>query len=148
MTTRSLVEPTTPGPAEARAQGVTWQARASLLAVQGKFAQLNDLKFGDGATASGLRFSARLGDDQPHLRVFVQRGAGAEWSKALAPDQGARRTMAGIYDPTGRTQEVGDTLRLEIVVPGEVVTFSAPTALSRSSLSANASPRCNSPASA
>jgi len=118
VTTRSLVEPTAPGPTEARTTGVTWLTRASLLAVQGKFEQLNDLKFGDG----GVRFSARLGDDQPHLRVFVKRGTGAEWVKSLVPEVAARRAMAKVYDPTGRTQEVGDTLRIEIVVPGEVVT--------------------------
>jgi len=118
VTTRSLVEQTAAGPAESRTQGVTWQSRACLLAVQGKFDKLNDLKFG----GEGLRFSAHLGDDQPHLRVYVQRGPGAEWCKALVPDAATRRAMAKVYDPTGRTQEVGDTLRLEIAVPGEVVT--------------------------
>jgi len=72
VTTRSLVEPTAPGPAESRTQGVTWQARASVVAVQGKFAQLNALKFGDG----GLRFSAEdepdvcLREIQARLRTF------------------------------------------------------------------------------
>ena len=118
VTTRSLVEPTAPGPAEARTQGVTWQSRASLVAVQGKFDKLGDLKFG----GEGLRFSPRLGDDQPHLRIYLQRGPTAEWFKTLVPDQAQRRAMAKVYDPTGRTQEVGDTLRIEIAVPGEVVT--------------------------
>jgi hypothetical protein len=118
VTTRSLAEPTAPGPAESRTQGVTWQSRASLIAVQGKFDKLNDLKFG----GEGLRFSAQLGDEQPHLRVYLQRGAGAEWCKGLVPDAAVRRAMARVYDPTGRTQEIGDTLRIEFAVPGEVVT--------------------------
>lgn len=118
VTTRSLVEPTAPSPAEARTQGVTWTARASLQCAQGKFQALSDLKVGDG----GLRFSPRLGDDQPHLRVFVQRGPNAEWIKSLVPDQVTRRAMAKVYDPTGRIEEVGEAVRIEIAVPGEVVT--------------------------
>lgn len=118
ITTRSLVEPGVPGPAEARTQGVQWSARASLQCAQGKFQQLGDLKVGDG----GLRFSPRLGDDQPHLRVFVQRGPAVEWVKALVPEQVQRRAMAKVYDPTGRTEEIGDAIRIEIAAPGEVVT--------------------------
>ncbi|MBM4059586.1 MAG: hypothetical protein FJ265_00605 [Planctomycetes bacterium] len=117
VTTRSLVDPATPSPAEARSQGVTWSARASLHCAQGRFQQLADLKIGDG----GLRFSPRLGDDQPHLRVFVPRGPAVEWVRALVPDQAARRGMAKVYDPTGRTAEIGEAVRIEITVPGEVV---------------------------
>lgn len=117
VTTRSLVEPTAQGPAEARTEGVAWSARASIQSAQGKFQQLNDLKIGAG----GLRFSARLGDDQPHLRVYVQRGPTAEWVKALVPEAATRRAMAKVYDPTGRTEEIGDAVRIEIVAPSEVV---------------------------
>jgi hypothetical protein len=118
VTTRSLLEPTLPSPAQSRTQGVNWTASASLQCAQGRFQQLGDLKIGDG----GLRFSPRLGDDQPHLRVYVQRGPAVEWVKALVPEQAARRAMAKVYDPTGRTDEIGDAIRLEISLPGEVVT--------------------------
>ena len=118
VTTRSLVTPTAPIPAESRTQGAAWTASASLQCAQGKFQQLADLKVGDG----GLRFSPRLGDDQPHLRVYVPRGPSAEWVKALVPDQDTRRKMAKVYDPTGRTEEIGDAVRIEVSVPGEVVT--------------------------
>lgn len=118
VTMRSLVDRKTPIAAEARTQGANWTARASLQCAQGTFQQLGDLKIGDG----GLRFSPRLGDDQPHLRVYVQRGPAVEWVKALVPDLKARQDMAKVYDPTGRTDEIGQAIRLEINVPGEVVT--------------------------
>lgn len=118
VTVRSLVESTTPGPAEARSQGAEWKARASLQCSQGKFQQLQDLKIGDG----GLRFSPRLGEDQPHLRVFVPRGPASEWVKALVPNQTTRRAMAKVYDPTGRTEEIGDLIRIEVTLPTEAIT--------------------------
>lgn len=116
VTTRSLVQPTAAGPSEAKVEGVSWTARASLVAVQGSFAQLGDVRVG-----KGLRFTTRIGEDQPSLRVFVQRGPDAAWLSALVPDETARRAMAKVYDPTGKTREVGDTIRLEIEVPGEVI---------------------------
>jgi len=54
------------------------------------------------------------------VRVFLQRGPDAEWIKALAPDQPARQAMAKVYDPTGRTKEIGDVVRVEVTVPGQV----------------------------
>lgn len=116
VTTRALVQPTAALAGEAKVQGVTWTTRASLVAAQGSFTELASVRIG-----KGLRFTTRLGEDQPSLRVFVQRGPDAEWLAALVPDETARRAMAKVYDPTGKTREVGDTIRLEIEVPGEVI---------------------------
>lgn len=116
VTVRTLMEPTSTGAAESRAQGVTWQSRAGLASAQGQFDQINDLKLGNG----GIRFLAELGADRPNLRVFLQRGPEAEWVTALVPDQDKRIAMAKVYDPTGRTREIGDVLRIELSVPGEV----------------------------
>ena len=58
------------------------------------------------------------------MRVYVPRGPTAEWVKALVPDRTTRRAMAKVYDPTGKTGEVGDVIRLEIEVPAEVVASS------------------------
>ena len=91
VTTRSLVDPSAAGPAEAQTQAVTWTAHASLVASQGTFPSLSAVKFGgDG----GLRFAPSLGGDQPSLRVYVPRGPDAQWHKSLVPGRGARREMA------------------------------------------------------
>lgn len=116
VTVRGLFEPTTAGAAEAKAQAVTWQSRAGVACSQGTFTQINDLKLGNG----GIRFVAELADDRPSVRVFLQRGPDAEWLKALTPDQAARQAMAKVYDPTGRTKEIGDVVRVEVTVPGQV----------------------------
>lgn len=116
VTTRALVEPTAAAAAESRSQAVTWTSRASLLCSQGTFAKIDDLTLGNG----GIKFVAELGDARPSLRVRLQRGPGAEWVTNLVPGDKARREMAKVYDPTGKTSEIGDTIRVEIAVPGEV----------------------------
>ncbi|MEO6593373.1 MAG: hypothetical protein ABIP94_01320, partial [Planctomycetota bacterium] len=98
------------------AEGVVWGQRAGLHCAQGRFTKLSDLKLGSG----GITFSADLSDPRPNLRVFLQRGPEAEWVKALVPNQADRHAMAKVYDPTGRTAEIGDMLRIEINVPGKV----------------------------
>lgn len=120
FTTRALATPE-PGRAEADTRGVTWSARASVVASQGTFQRLADVKVGGD---NGLRFAATLGGEQPSVRVYVPRGPTAAWIKALVPARAARRTMAKVYDPTGRTREVGDVIRLEIELPSEVVASS------------------------
>jgi hypothetical protein len=122
VTTRSLIDPGTPGPVETQAQGATWTAHASLVASQGTFKNLGELRFGN---TNGLRFAPSLGGEQPSLRVYVPRGPDAAWHKALVPALGGRRQMAKVYDPTGKTSEVGSMIRLEIEVPGEVVASNA-----------------------
>ena len=116
LTTRTLVEPKDAGPAEGKAQGVAWEHRAVLHLSQGSFASVQGLQFGD------IRFSGKTGDgDIPRLRVFVPRGPDAAWVKALAPDQETRRRMAKVYDPSGKTREIGENLLLEIQLPGPVI---------------------------
>ena len=38
------------------------------------------------------------------------------------PEETARKNMAQIYDPNGKTREVGDIIRLEVSLPSDVVT--------------------------
>src|SRR5262245_51871873 len=64
LTARSLQAASAPGPAEARARGVQWQARANLMASQGTFRNIGDLSFGDGE----VRF-VTTNNEMPHLRV-------------------------------------------------------------------------------
>ncbi|MCR9248022.1 MAG: hypothetical protein NXI31_23570 [bacterium] len=120
LTTRALTTPD-PGRAEAATKGATFTARASLVASQGQFIRLDDVKLGG---ANGLRFAAKLGDDQPSVRVYVPRGPEQQWIQALVPDRETRHKMAEVYDPTGKTLEVGNMIRIEIELPGAVVASS------------------------
>lgn len=116
LTSRTLLEPKEAGPAEAKAQGVTWEQRAVLSLSQGSFNAVQALQFGD------IRFAGKTGDGEiPRLRVYVPRGPEAAWVKALAPDQETRRRLAKVQDPSGKTREIGENLLLEIQLPGLVI---------------------------
>lgn len=110
VTTRALVDAPQPSPIEVVATGVTWGKRAALVHSRGEVMKLEDLRFGD----DGLKFFPRLDGEPRTLRVRVQRGTTAGWVRALTPAQGKRRELAAIYDPRGKTPEVGDVVRLEI----------------------------------
>ena len=118
VTTRALATPEQAARSEGQATGVKWTARAALVASQGTFAAITDLELGGG----GLRFVPQLDGERPGLRVHLARGPNTPWIDALVPSADSRRSMAKIYDPTGRTAEIADVLRIEIVAPGRIIT--------------------------
>ena len=125
ITTRALVDTPKPGPAEVTAKGVQWEKNAALVHSHGKVANLAALRFGD----ESLRFLPRLEGEAPSLRVHIQRGPNAGWVQCLALAKSAREPLARIYDPTGKTKDFADTLRLEVEHSTDVVGSSVlPTA--------------------
>ncbi len=116
ITVRSLL-PAAPPTAATGAEGVAWQVHAGLISSQGRFDALAALKVGGGE----LGFAPQLDGDRPGLRVTVKRGEGTKWLTELTPDRATRQQLARAYDPTGRTAEIGDVVRLEVRVPGEVI---------------------------
>lgn len=122
---RALVDSPSASPAELAGQGVTWQRRATLVYSQGTLAKVTELGFGDDS----LRIRERI--DANKLTVHIKPGPTAAWVNALVPSQEKRREFATIYDPRTpdakidptrpqRPKELGDTLRLEIVLPNKV----------------------------
>lgn len=114
VTVRALVEAAPPSPAEVVAKGATFARRAALVYSQGTVADLAALQFGDDS----LQIVPRL--DAGKITVRLQRRPTAAWVGALVPDRSKRRELAAVYDPLGRTKEVGDVLRLEIACPAAV----------------------------
>lgn len=116
LTTHALV-PTPPAvAAETGTAGVDWQLRASLVASQGRFADIADLKLG----GDDVRFTPAPDGDR--LRVQIARGPEVRWLAALTPDQAARQQAARAFDPNGSTREIGDVIRFELRAPGTIVT--------------------------
>ncbi len=118
LTTRALVQPREDSSGEVRVSGVTWTGRAALVCRQGRFQRIQDVALAGG----GVRFSTPGSDDRPSLRIYLQRGPAAEWVRALVPDEATRRAMASVYDPTDKTKQIGDTLRIELSLPSDVIT--------------------------
>lgn len=118
ITTRALMPVAKAVDAETDAKGVHWSLRAGLIASQGQFDQIGAVTLGDGE----VTFSPQLTGDRPGLRVTFQRGPKCKWVAPLAPGKASRKEMAKAYDPTGRTREIGEVLRIEVAAPGEVIT--------------------------
>lgn len=118
VTVRSLAPQDKATAAEAAAKGASWQVRAALVSSQGRFDKIADLKLADGE----ISFSPQLDGERPGLRVTVRRGPTVRWLGQLTPEKGTRETLAKAYDPTGRTREIGDVVRLEVEAPGQVIT--------------------------
>jgi hypothetical protein len=115
VTARVLLEATTPSQAEVRGKGATWSSkRAALVYSQGAIAKLADFGFGDGSFVVKPSFEANK------ITVTAKRGEAVEWVSALVPPKDKRRELALVYDPLGKTRELGDVLRLEFVLPGDV----------------------------
>lgn len=115
VTARALVAAPAPSPAETAAKGVAWNQRAALVYSQGVAAKLADLRIGDDS----LQFLPRM--DANKVTVRIARSAAAGWIAALAPDKRSREQLAGVYDPSRKTTEVADTVRLEFELPGAAV---------------------------
>jgi hypothetical protein len=115
ITARALVESPAQSPAEtAAAKGITWTKRAALVYAQGALGKLDELSFGDTSLSIESRLDARK------ITVRLTRSKDAAWVKALVPEKKVRRDLATVYDPLGKTKEIGDTLRLELDLPGVV----------------------------
>ena len=118
VTVRALAPAGAPPAAAGSLRGAEWRVHAGLTASQGDFAKIADLDLGDG----GVTFAPQLEGDRPGLRVTLRRGPDANWIASLAPDAADRKKLARAYDPTGRTAEIGDVIRLEVRAPGRVIT--------------------------
>jgi hypothetical protein len=121
VTTRALVDQPMAAATAGPATGVTWQRGGSLVYSQGSTTELAQVRFGDDS----LSFQPRFDGEPKTLRVIVRRGAEAGWVKALTPATATRRALAKVYDPSGKTKEIADQLRLEVQGLTEVVGSSA-----------------------
>lgn len=111
ITTRALVDEPKPGPAEVQAKGIQWNDRhAALVHSQGTVTDLSAVRFGDDS----LRFVPRLEGEGPSLRVYLQRGPDKKWVQCLALPKATRTPLAKLYDPTGKTSDFAQTIRLEV----------------------------------
>jgi hypothetical protein len=123
ITARVLTESPTPSPAEVTGKGALWGKRAALVYTQGAVAKLQDLRFGDDS----LLIKPFL--DANKLSIRLERGATVGWVAAFVPDKVTRQSLAQVYDPLGKTKELGDAVRLEFVLPATVNSSSVlPTA--------------------
>lgn len=115
--TSGLVIPAEEGAIQRESQGVTWSNRVDIACANGTFASIEslriaDIEFGAGGADQAIGFA----------RVLLPRGETARWAKTFVPlDANERKEAAGALDPSGRSLEVGATIKIELELPAAVI---------------------------
>lgn len=108
--------PTQPAAFEQHAQGVEFddRGRVQFDASMGGFSNIESLNIG------GITFSHTAKDGSELLVVTVPRD-GAAWAKMLAPSERDRTAAAAAFAADGKMKRVGDTIKISITVPRDVL---------------------------
>ncbi len=97
--------------------GVKWETRARLECATGSFSRLEDLRIGDLTFSGGV-----LDDGFSYMKATLPRGSSASWPRELLPETIAERRAALLaLDPKGRAGRIGTSIKLEILLPGTMV---------------------------
>ena len=113
----TLAVPADAAPFQQASTGVQWESRVDVVAVSGTFASLSELSLADvsvhgGQSDDGLQF----------LRISLPRGEAARWPKLFVPLSNDERVRAArALDPSGRSKDVGATIKIEVVLPEAVI---------------------------
>jgi hypothetical protein len=115
--TSGLVLPSEEHAVERETQGVTWGNRIDIACSSGTFSSIEALRIAD------IEFSAGSANDLVGFaRVVIPRGEGVRWAKTFVPlDATQRKEAAGALDPSGRSVEVGSTIKIEFELPSTVI---------------------------
>jgi len=115
--TSGLLLPGSDGPVQKASDGATWGSRVEIECATGTFVDLSKLKladisFGAGDGGQGIGFA----------RVVLPRGPDARWPKTFVPlTEDERKSVSTAIDPSGKSESVGATLKIEIELPSAVV---------------------------
>jgi hypothetical protein len=115
--TSSLVLPAADGPVQKASDGATWGTRAEMACATGTFVDISklrivDIAFGAGEGGQGIGFA----------KVVLPRGPDVRWPKNFVPmAEDERKGVAAALDPSGKSESVGTTLKLEIELPSAVI---------------------------
>jgi hypothetical protein len=114
--TSGLVLPAEEGTIQKDSQGVTWGSRIDIASATGTFAAFGSLQIAD------IGFSAGETEGIGFARVTLPRGEAARWPKTFVPlTPEERKDAASALDPSGKSQAVGATIKIELELPSAVV---------------------------
>jgi hypothetical protein len=113
----SVVVKPAEGPAQKGTTGVAWQTTGAVVVAKGTFADITKLDIG------GITFAIGGPGADPMLRVSLPRGPAAAWPALFTdPSKDARKNAAQALEPGAKAPTIGDAIKIEISVPGVVVT--------------------------
>ncbi|MFN0009109.1 MAG: hypothetical protein ACKVXR_14495 [Planctomycetota bacterium] len=115
--TSGLVVPTEEHAVQRETQGVTWGNQVDIACASGTFSSIGSLRIAD------IEFAAGSGHESiGFARVVIPRGEAVRWAKTFVPlDATQRKEAAGALDPSGRSVEVGSTIKIEVELPAAVI---------------------------
>ena len=115
--TSGLALPQADGAVEQASEGAVWGSRVEMVCATGTFAEVSKLKVAD------ISFSAGAGGQGiGYAQVSIPRGPDVRWPGAFVPlSEEERKSVAGALDPTGKSEAVGATIKLEFELPSAVV---------------------------
>lgn len=117
ITASALELPATGGRAVEATQGAEWDARVGVVSNHGTFAELGRLVIADIVCTGGMDPSG-----MGRASLTLPRGETAQWPRVLVPMNAEERAKAAkAFDPSGKTAQVGATLKLEITLPANVL---------------------------
>ncbi len=109
--------PGEPKAVEQACGGTQWSNRIKITSTIGEFASIADLN------VAGITFE--LPEPTKKLQsmvVTLPRGEDALWAEIIAPaTEDERAQAAAAFDEKGRLESLGDNIKIEIELPGEVV---------------------------
>jgi hypothetical protein len=104
------------GPVQTAVSGADWKAAGTLVVARGEFADVGKLNIG------GISFTPSVRGGAPVLRVTIERGSAAKWPDAFTvTDREARKNTALTLDPSAKASSIGEAIKLQISVPGQVI---------------------------
>ena len=115
--TSGLALPAGEGAIQQASEGAEWGSRVQMICATGTFADVTKLKVADigfnaGTGGQGIGFA----------QVSIPRGPGVRWPGAFVPlSAEERKSVASALDPTGRSEAVGATIKIEVELPSAVV---------------------------
>ncbi len=115
----SVIIPAEAGPAESAVSGATWESRGAIAMAKGTFTDISKLKIADMTFEYGGAGVSRV------IRVSLPRGPNAQWPKALTiPSGEQRKAVTTALDPKDEASRLGQVMKIELTVPGTVVSAS------------------------
>ena len=115
--TSALSRPPEPGPVTHAIEGVEWDSEVEVVAAAGRFSALDGLRIADISIKAGAS-----DDGLSYLRISLPRGENVRWARTFVPLSVDERQRAAVaIDPSGKSKDVGSTIKLEVELPREVV---------------------------
>lgn len=115
--TSSILLPAADGPVQKASDGATWGSRVEMACATGTFVDVSKLRIADIAFSAG-----EAGQGVGFAKVVIPRGPDVRWPKTFVPmAEDERKGVAGALDPSGKSESVGTTLKIELELPAAVV---------------------------